>query len=418
MNTKQILIDSFKMGLKAVSPKYIMKKHLPKPPKGRTFVIGAGKASASMAKAIENYWPRNLDISGSVITRYKHSIKTKKIKVYESGHPMPDSSGMIIANSFLKKIQKLDKNDLLLCLISGGGSSLMSLPQNGLTMNDLKKITGDLLKCGAEIKEINTVRKHLSKIHGGKIPLHTKAKIISLIISDVTGNKITDIASGPCCPDPTTFNDAIKILKKYEINNKKIFDFLKYRLKGKIKENPKKNNPIFKNVQNVVIASGEDMLNKAEEFLKKNKIKTINLGDRIKGEARKIGKIHAKKILKIQTSKKPLAIISGGETTVTVTGKGKGGRNAEYGLSLLNEIKKSKKISAISCDSDGIDGSENNAGVYFDSNIINKAKKMGLDPNIYLEKNDSYTFFKKLESLIITGPTLTNVNDFRIVLKK
>ena len=234
MDTKKILISSFKSGLNAVKPENIIKNNLPEPPKGRTFVIGAGKAAASMAQAIEKNWPKNLFLSGSVITRYKHSLKTKKIKIYESGHPMPDTSGMKVANNFISNIQKLNSDDLLLCLISGGGSSLMAVPQSGLSMNDLKIVTKDLLNCGAEISEINTVRKHLSKVHGGKIPLYTKAKIVSLIISDVTGNKVTDIASGPCSPDPTTFKNAIKILEKYKIKNKKIFEFLKKGIKGKI----------------------------------------------------------------------------------------------------------------------------------------------------------------------------------------
>lgn len=227
MNAKKILINSFKAGLEAVKPENIIKNKLPSPPKGRTYVIGAGKAAASMAKAIELNWPRNLPLNGSVITRYKHSLKTKKIKIYESGHPMPDTAGMKAANNFIRNIQKLNNNDLLLCLISGGGSSLMTVPQDGLNMKDLRDVTKDLLNCGAEISEINTVRKHLSKIHGGKVPIYTKAKIISLIISDVTGNKITDIASGPCCPDPTTFKNAINILEKYRIKNKKISEFLK-----------------------------------------------------------------------------------------------------------------------------------------------------------------------------------------------
>ena len=222
MDTKKILINSFKIGLEAVKPINIIKKSLPEPPKGRTFVIGAGKASASMAKAIEINWPKNLPLNGSVITRYKHSVKTKRIKVYESGHPMPDTAGMKAANNFISNIKDLNSNDLLLCLISGGGSSLMSVPQKGLNMNDLRHVTKELLNSGAEISEINTVRKHLSKTHGGKIPMYTKAKIVSLIISDVTGNKITDIASGPCCPDPTTFKNAIQILEIYKIKNKKI----------------------------------------------------------------------------------------------------------------------------------------------------------------------------------------------------
>ena len=374
MDTKKILINSFKAGLEAVKPENIIKNKLPEPPKGRTFVIGAGKAAASMAKAIEKNWPKNLPLNGSVITRYKHSLKTKKIKIYESGHPMPDTAGMKAANDFISNMQELNSDDLLLCLISGGGSSLMTVPQNGLDMNDLRHVTKDLLNCGAEISEINTVRKHLSKIHGGKVPIYTKAKIISLIISDVTGNRITDIASGPCCPDPTTFKNAIKILEKYKIKNKKIF-----------------------------------------EFLKKNKIQTLNLGDGIKGESRQIAIEHAKKILK--TNKTKFAIISGGETTVTVSGSGKGGRNSEYALSLFNQVKNTDIIAAISCDTDGIDGSEDNAGVYFDNKTIKKAKQLSLDPEFFLKKNDSYSFFKKLNSLIHTGPTLTNVNDYRVVLK-
>ncbi len=415
MNIKKILTDSFKVGLNAVKPINIIKNKLPSPPKGRTYVIGAGKAAASMAKAIETNWPNKSPLDGSVITRYKHSLKTKKIKVYESGHPMPDTAGMKAANNFINKINSLDKDDLLLCLISGGGSSLMLVPQNGLNMNDLRNITKNLLNCGAEISEINTVRKHLSKIHGGKIPMYTNAKIVTLIISDVTGDKITDIASGPCCPDPTTFQNAIKILEKYKIQNKKIFEFLKKGIKGKILENPKKNNPIFKNVKNILLASGRDMLKNAELHLKKNKIQTVNLGDNIKGESRQVAINHAKKILK--TNKKKFAIISGGETTVTVSGSGKGGRNSEYALSLFNKVKHTKNIAVISCDTDGIDGSENNAGVYFDQNTIKKSKKIFLDPEVYLKKNDSYTFFKKLNSLIYTGPTLTNVNDYRVVIK-
>jgi len=304
MDTKKILINSFKAGLDAVKPENIIKTRLPSPPKGRTYVIGAGKAAASMAKAIEVNWPKNLPLNGSVITRYKHSVKTKRIKVFESGHPMPDTAGMKAANNFISSINNLNKDDLLLCLNSGGGSSLMSVPQKGLNMNDLRYVTKDLLNCGAEISEINTVRKHLSRIHGGKIPIYTNAKIISLIISDVTGNKITDIASGPCCPDPTTFKNAIKILEKYEIKNKKIYEFLKNGIKGKINENPKKNNPIFKNVKNIILASGKDMLKKSELFLKKNKITTVNLGDNIKGESRNVAIKHAEKILKKKKKKK------------------------------------------------------------------------------------------------------------------
>ena len=415
MDTKKILINSFKAGLDAVKPENIIKTRLPSPPKGRTYVIGAGKAAASMAKAIEVNWPKNLPLNGSVITRYKHSVKTKRIKVFESGHPMPDTAGMKAANNFISSINNLNKDDLLLCLISGGGSSLMSVPQKGLNMNDLRYVTKDLLNCGAEISEINTVRKHLSRIHGGKIPIYTNAKIISLIISDVTGNKITDIASGPCCPDPTTFKNAIKILEKYEIKNKKIYEFLKNGIKGKINENPKKNNPIFKNVKNIILASGKDMLKKSELFLKKNKITTVNLGDNIKGESRNVAIKHAEKILK--KNKKKFAIISGGETTVTVSGSGKGGRNSEYALSLFNKVKNREDIALISCDTDGIDGSENNAGVYFDKKIIKKSKQLKLDPELFLKKNDSYTFFKKLNSLINTGPTLTNVNDYRVIWK-
>ena len=415
MDTKKILINSFKAGLDAVKPENIIKNNLPKPPKGRTFVIGAGKAAASMAKAIEINWPKNLPLNGSVITRYKHSLKTKKIKIYESGHPMPDTAGMKAAKNFISSIQELNSNDLLLCLISGGGSSLMTVPQNGLNMNDLRYITKNLLNCGAEIGEINTVRKHLSKIHGGKVPMYTKAKIVSLIISDVTGNKITDIAPGPCCPDPSTFKNAIRILEKYKIKNKKIFEFLKEGLKGKIIENPKKNNPIFKNVKNILLASGKNMLDKAELFLKKNKIQTLNLGDGIKGESRQIAIEHAKRVLKINKTR--FAIISGGETTVTVRGRGKGGRNSEYALSLFNQVKNTDRIAVIACDTDGIDGSEDNAGVYFDKKIIAKAKQLSLDPEFFLKKNDSYSFFKKLNSLIHTGPTLTNVNDYRVIMK-
>ena len=368
-----------------------------------------------MAKAVETNWPKNAPLSGSVITRYKHSLKTRKIKIYESGHPMPDTAGMTAAKSFISNINDLDSNDLLLCLISGGGSSLMTVPQDGLNMNDLRNVTKNLLNCGAEISEINTVRKHLSKTHGGKIPLYTKAKITSLIISDVTGNKITDIASGPCCADPTTFKNSINILEKYKIKNKRIYEFLKKGIKGKIIENPKKNNPIFKNAKNILLASGKDMLKKAELFLKKNKIKTLNLGDNIKGESRQIAIKHGEKILR--TKKQKFAIISGGETTVSVSGSGKGGRNSEYALSLFNKVINTDNIAVISCDTDGIDGSEDNAGVYFDKEIIKKSKKLNLDPKLFLKKNDSYTFFKKLNSLIQTGPTLTNVNDYRVVLK-
>jgi len=386
---RELLEESFRAAVAAADPLKILGPHLPPPPRGRTFVAAAGKAAASMALAVEQHWKSPLD--GIAVTRYKHGLATKHIRVVEAGHPVPDQAGESAAAEIRRNAQQLGPDDLLLALISGGGSSLLSLPAPGISMSELKALTGRLLKSGADIREMNTVRKHLSAIQGGRLAAASRAPVVALIISDVVGDDPTHIASGPCSPDPTTIEDAKAVLAKYGIE-----------FRGPFSETPK-----TASATNKVIATAYRSLEAAAEVFRRQGIRPEILGDTITGEAREVGREMAGLA---RRTKGPAALISGGECTVTVKGEGgRGGRCTEFLLSLGIETQ---GIWAIAADTDGIDGTEDNAGAI----LTPESMKRGQDGESFLARHDSYGFFSALGDLVVTGPTRTNVNDYRAIL--
>lgn len=360
-----------------------------------------------MALATENHWPESSRLDGIAVTRYKHGLPTRRIRVVEAGHPVPDEAGEQAAKDILTAVRSLEPDDLLLALISGGGSSLLSLPAPGVTMTELKSLTGRLLKSGADIRKMNTVRKHLSAIAGGRLAAASRAPVVALIISDVVGDDPTHIASGPCAPDPTSVDDAKAVLAGYGI----AYD-------GPFSESPKPGDAVFSKVKNEVIATAHRSLEAAAEAFRQNRIKPVILGDTITGEAREVAKTMAAMVSEMRSHsrpvKPPVALISGGECTVTIQDtreneSGRGGRCTEFLLSLGIETG---GIWAIAADTDGIDGTEDNAGAI----LTPESMKKGHDGRAFLARHDSYGFFSALGDLLITGPTRTNVNDYRAIL--
>ncbi len=421
MNPRQLLIDSFHAAVAAAEPLAILPPHLPRAPRGRTVVVGAGKAAASMAKAVEDHWPEQADLSGLVITRYGHGLSTRRIRVVEAGHPVPDESGEAAAREILALVKSLGPDDLLLALVSGGGSSLLSLPADGVTMADLKGVTRELLRCGASIQEINTVRKHLSAIQGGRLAAACRARILALVISDVTGDDPTHIASGPCAPDPTTYADARAILRDYDVREPSaVVERLERGIAGRIDETPKPGDAVFRRVENRVIATAHQSLVAGGEVLRREGIPVSILGDSVAGEARDVASVYAALAREVSAYghpwQRPVALVSGGETTVTVRGDGRGGRNAEFLLALTVELGGLRGVHALAADTDGIDGTEDNAGAICGPDSLKRAAQLGIDARAMLANNDGYTFFKGLGDLVLTGPTRTNVNDYRVIL--
>jgi hydroxypyruvate reductase len=406
---RALLEESFRAAVAAADPLRILAPHLPSAPKGRTFVAAAGKAAASMAVAVENHFRGELE--GIAITRYEHGLPTRKVRVVEAGHPGPDESGEAAARAILGGVRTLEGNDLLLALFSGGGSSLLSLPAPDVPMGELKAVTRELLKSGAAIQEMNTVRKHLSAIHGGRLAAACKAPVLALIISDVTGDDPTHIASGPCAPDPTTYADALEILRRYRVNPPPA---VRLRLERGRDETPKPGDAVFARVQNKVIATPHRSLEAAAAVFRREGVTPVILGDAITGEAAEVGKVMAALVQEIRRHaspwKPPVALISGGECTVTIRGEGgRGGRCTEFLLSLGIETG---GVWALAADTDGIDGTQDNAGA-----VLSPASmKRGRDARALLEKHDSYGFFSALGDLVKTGPTLTNVNDYRAIV--
>jgi len=419
---RSLLIDSYKAAVAAVDPLVILPQHLPKPPKGRTLVIGAGKAAASMAAAVEHHWPADAPLEGVVITRYEHGMPTKRIRVVEAGHPVPDENGEAAAREILDAVKSLGPDDLLLALVSGGGSSLLSLPVEGITMAELKQVTKDLLKSGAPIQDMNTVRKHLSLIQGGRLTAACKAQVLALVISDVTGDEATHIASGPCAPDPTTFADAVAILKRWEVTPPaSVAKVLDEGARGIRAETPKPGDAVFARCENRVIGTATGMLTAAADFFAKHGIASAVLGDSVTGEAREVAKVYGALAREVRTHQRPfqapIALISGGECTVTVRGNGRGGRCAEFLMSLCIDLEGAPDMYALAADTDGIDGSEDNAGAYLGPDSLSRATAKGLPKALsFLENNDAYSFFEAIGDLIVTGPTRTNVNDYRVIL--
>ena len=421
MDPKQLLIQSFQAAVAAADPLKILPDHLPRPPSGRTLVIGAGKAAASMALAVEQHWPRDAPLEGLVITRYRHGLPTRRVKVIEAGHPVPDEAGESAATEILQRTRSLAPNDLLLALISGGGSALLSLPVEAVGMEALKATTRELLRSGAPIQDINTVRKHLSAIQGGRLAAACRAPVLALIISDVTGDEPTHIASGPCAPDPTTFSDALEVLRRYGVNAAPLVrEHLERGARGEVSETPKPGDAIFVRVENRIVATARQALLAAQEFFHLQRMQTMNLGDSVTGEASEVAKAYgalARQIAQYaDPMKPPVVLISGGECTVTVRGKGRGGRCTEFLLSLAVDLAGAPDVHAIACDTDGIDGSEDNAGAVLLPDSLSRGARLGLDAGKLLADNDAYGFFSRLENLVVTGPTRTNVNDYRAIL--
>jgi hydroxypyruvate reductase len=421
MSPRELLLASFQGALAAADPLRIVPEHLPKPPRGRTLVVGAGKAAAAMALAVEQNWPADAPLDGLVITRYQHGLLTNRIAVVEAGHPVPDEAGEKAAHEILRRVRALAPNDLLIVLISGGGSSLLSLPADGIDMPALKAVTLDLLRCGARIEEINTVRKHLSAIQGGWLAAACRAPLLALIVSDVTGDDPTHIASGPCAPDPTTYRDALDILERFDLRAPDaVIAHLARGAKGAAPETPKPGARVFSRTENRVIATAHRSLSAAAEFFARHGVQPAVLGDSVSGEAREVARVYgalARQIARHQSPwKPPVALISGGECTVTVRGNGRGGRCTEFLLALAMDLDGLKSVHALACDTDGIDGSEDNAGAIVQPDTLIRAVRKELRAARALDDNDAYTFFSAIGDLVVTGPTRTNVNDYRIIL--
>ncbi len=411
-----LLAALFAVALDAAAPVNVVPKHLPAPAKGRNVVVGAGKASAAMARALEDNWPGPL--SGLVVTRYGHGVACKGIEIVEAAHPVPDKAGQQAAARILDLVADLAPDDLVIALISGGGSALLALPAPGLELKDKQAITSALLKSGATISEMNCVRKHLSAIKGGRLAQAAHpARVAALMISDIPGDDISAIASGPCTPDATTLADARAILDKYEIAAPPA---ILAHLGEVAHETPKPENRAFENTENILIATAQSALEAAAAHARALGMDAHILSDRTEGEARDVGRDQAALACKIAQGggpySPPCVLLSGGETTVSVKDGGRGGRNGEFLLSAAIALDGQPGIFAIACDTDGIDGTGDNAGARIGPDSLARAKALGLDPGQLLENNDTYGFFEALGDLIVTGPTLTNVNDFRAIL--
>ena len=427
---RELLRALFDAALAAADPARAILPYLPPQVSGRTVVFGAGKASAAMARAFEEAWATNKQagrLEGLVVTRHGHAVPCERIRVVEAGHPVPDQAGQEAARQILDLARGLGPQDQLVCLVSGGGSALLSLPAAGLTLPDKQAVTQALLRSGATIGEINTVRKHLSAIKGGRLAAAAApARVVSLAISDVPGDDPAVIASGPTVPDPTTFADARAVLAKYGITEPKA---VIAHLAAARDETPKPGDPVFAKTQFELIASPQQALTAAAEAALAHNVTPIVLSDRIEGEARDVAAMHAAIALQLRAGQfrigheivtPPAVLLSGGETTVTVHGKGRGGRNNEFLLALAAALAKDPGgcggIYALACDTDGIDGTEDNAGAIVYPNTVDRAASRGIAIKEALAGNDSYGFFAALGDLVVTGPTLTNVNDFRAIL--
>ena len=433
---ESILKSAFAAAVAVADPQIIVPQHLAKifplgcEPKGRCVVVGAGKASASMASALESYakshWPQ-IDIEGVVLTRYGHNSPTSHLQIIEAGHPVPDQAGMDGAKEIYRLVSELNQGDVLIALISGGGSSLLTLPQAGISIEDMRRTTEALLRSGAPIEEMNVVRKHLSAILGGnlaRLAIARGARVEALLISDVTGDSPADIASGPCAADYSTYQDAVDILAKYSLGEgsipSSVLLHLSRGLAGELPETLKAGDLQNAQVNNHVIATAYRSLQAAADYIRTQGYEPVILGDTITGEAQDVGVTQAAMAREYLVNQpgKSLALISGGECTVTIPAglKGRGGRCSEYLLALFAASMDLHSIAALAADTDGIDGSEKNAGAWFIPAIRQTAGEQGLLPTQYLTQHDCYGFFAQLDALVETGPTLTNVNDFRIIL--
>jgi glycerate 2-kinase len=389
----------------------------------KVFVVGFGKASCPMAAAVAHVLPLIID-EGIVVTKYGHckGYEFERISVYEAGHPLPDERGVHATNEIVNLLKRADTDTLVICLISGGGSALLVSPCEGLSLGDKQAITDLLLRSGATIHELNTVRKHLSRVKGGRLAeLAWRARTISLIISDVMGDNLDVIASGPTSPDSTTYAEALSIVKRYGLLSQApaaALEVLDRGVRGSLQETPKHGDRIFEKVRNVIIGNNGSALRAAGKRAGSVGFQTEIVSSAIAGEARDVGRDLARRAMQIKSAKgsqQPVCLISGGETTVTVAGKGRGGRNMELALSFASEIEGIGGISLLSAGTDGTDGPTDAAGAIVDGNTAGRGRERGAEVREYLENNDSYSFFKKAGGLFITGPTGTNVMDIQIL---
>jgi len=387
------------------------------------FIFGAGKASAAMAQPLEEILMERIK-GGLINVKYGHVLPLKKIEINEAGHPLPDEAGFRGAKKMVEMLKKTGERDLVFFLISGGGSALLPYPQEGVSLDDKKKVTQILLEAGATIAEINIVRKHISKLKGGRLAkIVFPSSLISLILSDVVDDKLDTIASGPTVPDESTFKDCLEIAQRYGVWEKfpvGVRRLIEKGLSGLVDETPKEDDPAFKKVQNVIIARNRDAVESARRKAEELGYNAMIISTSVEGEAKEVAKVHvaiAKEILSSGNPlKRPACVISGGETTVTIRGKGLGGRNQEFALEAAIGIEGYPGVLILSCGTDGTDGPTDAAGAMVDGMSVRRAKELGLEARKYLRENDSYHFFKRLGDLIFTGPTFTNVMDLRLVL--
>jgi hydroxypyruvate reductase len=421
---RELLRALYDAAVRQALPGHVMRDHLPPPPRGRTLVLGAGKAGGAMAAAVDALWPADAPLSGLVVTRYEHvppayRAAPGRIEVVEARHPVPDEAGRRAAQRIAELAQGLSADDLVLCLISGGGSALLSLPAPGLSFEDKQAINSALLKSGAAIDEMNTVRKHLSAIKGGRLgALCAPARVVTLLISDVPGDEPSVIASGPTVPDASTCADALRILARYGIT---LPAAARAGLESGAFETPKPGDARFAGHEVRLIATPQASLEAAAALAREAGLAAHILSDEIEGESREVGKVHAALARAVarrgQPFARPCVILSGGETTVTVRGSGgRGGRAGEFLLGCAIALQGQPGVWALAADTDGIDGVEHNAGALVDPGTLARAAALGLKPADYLDRNDAFSFFSALDDLVVPGPTFTNVNDFRALL--
>ena len=410
-----LLRELFEVAVAAADPSRLVAAALPERGPGRTLVVGAGKAAAAMARAVEAEWPA---VQGVVLTRYGHALPTRWITVIEAGHPIPDAAGVQGATRIAAVLPGLRRADLVLGLFSGGGSALLALPPPGVTLEDLQDVNRALLLCGANIEEINCVRRHLSQLQGGRLAARcAPARVVTLLISDVPGDSPATIASGPTAADPSSCADALRVLERHGIEvPSRVREFLQ----SAREETVKPGDPRLARVEQHIIASPRLALEAAAARARARGASVRILGDSLEGEARELGRAHAQVARQLATQgtpgPRPCVLLSGGETTVTVRHSGRGGRNTEFLLGAMLALDGLPGVYALAADTDGIDGTEHNAGAQLGPDSLARARARGIDPQAALERNDAYSVFAALGDLVVTGPTRTNVNDFRAML--
>jgi glycerate 2-kinase len=420
MSPRDLLIGGFHAALAAVQADNVLPAWLPATTDGRIVVVGAGKAAAAMAACVEKHLP-DADLSGLLITRHDHGVPTRRIEVVEAGHPLPDAAGLDAARRLLDLVRQAAPEDHVLALISGGGSSLLSLPVADVSLAELQAVGRALLASGAPIAEINTVRKHLSQTLGGQLAAACRARVTALLISDVTGDDPSVIASGPFSADASTYAEALAILARHRIMPPDaVLRHLQAGAAGDIADTPKPGAACFARVEQHVIANGRNTLQAAAAYFTAQGIRPVILGDTFSGEAREVAQAFAALAREIHHFGNPwplpVVLLSGGETSVTVNTPGRGGRNSEFQLALALALNGLADVHALAADTDGIDGTENNAGALIAPDSLARAAARGMDARRCLDAHDAYGFFAGLDDLLITGPTRTNVNDFRAML--